>query len=329
VQLRTFPQLVEFGSIPIAVPQKRYMLLMNPLAVPITLQVKATEDGEETPLVLNIRSATEMLPVTVRDPIRHLQQVHEDLQSQQLEESKEVHLTITEPELLSVHSVKSTDSVYSSEFEEEVMGKPWDCDFDVFLLHTFYIEPIPQMAAHLLTSLKKQKIFEKSETDRRVIQEALMGLLNSKYFSVFTKHNNYIFMDWNAVPSDPREVFCDNEIIYLRPNTGRSITILLVPNKVGYFHRSLSVRICPVVASPSLESSDDHPIMKAMIKSEFLCSKLWFEYNCVVPDIVWSNMVDLSSRIIYAGEDYDFEMNFANRSTIGAFLHFDVVVSHG
>ncbi|XP_043647447.1 uncharacterized protein LOC122615916 [Drosophila teissieri] len=307
VQLRTFPQLVEFGSIPIAVPQKRYMLLMNPLAVPITLQVKTTEDGEETPLVLNIRSATELLPITVRDPIRHLQKVHEDLQSQQPEEQGDFRFTTTEAEMLSMNSVKSSDSTYSSEFEEEVM------------------EPIPQMAAHLLTSLKKQKIFEKSETDRRVIQEALVGLLNSKYFSVFTKHNNYIFMDWNAVPSDPREVYCDNEIIYLRPNTGRSITILLVPNKVGYFHRSLSVRICPVVANPSMDSSEDHPIMKTMIKSEFLCSKLWFEYNCVVPDIVWSNMVDLSSRTIYAGEDYDFEMTFANRSIIGAFLHFDVV----
>jgi len=182
------------------------------------------------------------------------------------------------------------------------------------------------MAAHLLTNLKKQKIFDKSETDRRVIQEALMGLLNTKYFSVFTKHNNYIFMDWNALPSDPREVFCDNEIIYLRPNTGRSITILLVPNKVGYFHRSLSVRICPAVAT-SLESSEDHPIMKTLIKSEFLCSKLWFEYNCVVPEILWSNLVDLSHRTIYAGEDYNFEMTFSNRSIIGAFLHYDVIVS--
>ncbi|XP_050741156.1 uncharacterized protein LOC108029238 isoform X2 [Drosophila biarmipes] len=306
VQLRTFPQLVEFGSIPIAVPQKRYMLLMNPLAVPITLQVKPTDDGEETPLVLNIRSSTEMLPITVRDPIRHLQQVHEDLQNQEPEEHREIRLTTTESEILSIKSVKESESVYSLEFEEEVM------------------EPIPQMAAHLLTNLKKQKIFDKSETDRRVIQEALMGLLTTKYFSVFTKHNNYIFMDWNALPSDPREVFCDNEIIYLRPNTGRSITILLIPNKVGYFHRSLSVRICPAVAT-SGDSSDDHPIMKTLIKSEFLCSKLWFEYNCVVPEILWSNLVDLSHRTIYAGEDYNFEMTFSNRSIIGAFLHYDVI----
>ncbi|KAH8278034.1 hypothetical protein KR026_003841, partial [Drosophila bipectinata] len=308
VQLRTFPQLVEFGSIPVAVPQKRYMLLMNPLAVPITLQVKPTDDGEETPLVLNIRDSTEMLPITIRDPIRHLQRVHEDLQRQTKEPHEKIQLTEDVPESLSVKSFQTNDSIYSMEFEEDVM------------------EPIPQMAAQLLTHLKKQKIFDKSETDRRVIQEALMGLMNTKYFSVFTKHNNYIFMDWNAIPSDPREIYCDNEIIYLRPNTGRSITILLIPNKVGYHHRSLSVRICPALPPQgNAESSDDHPVVKALVKSEFLCSKLWFEYNCIAPDIQWNNLVDLSSRTIYAGEDYAFDMNFSNRSTVGGFIHFDVI----
>jgi len=134
VQLRTFPQLVEFGSVPIAVPQKRYMLLMNPLAVPITLQVKPTEDGEETPLVLNIRSSTEMLPITVRDPIRHLQQVHEDLQNQEPEEHREIRLTTTESEILSMKSVRVSESVYSLEFEEEVMGEPYNWNHIIFSL---------------------------------------------------------------------------------------------------------------------------------------------------------------------------------------------------
>lgn len=89
--------------------------------MPITLQVKPTEDGQETPLVLNIRDSTEMLPITVRDPIRHLQQVHEELVSQ-APEYGEFKLTNAEPDALSVRSVESTDSVYSLEFEEEVMG---------------------------------------------------------------------------------------------------------------------------------------------------------------------------------------------------------------
>ncbi|KAH8357028.1 hypothetical protein KR200_002314, partial [Drosophila serrata] len=305
VQLRTFPGLVEFGSIPIAVPQKRYMLLLNPLAVPITLQIKPSEDGAETPLVLNIRDSTELLPITVRDPIKHLQQVHEELV--QPVTLGTVQLTEEEPEAMSMKSVESNLSVYSQEFEEEVL------------------EPIPVMAAQLLTSLKKKKIFDKSESDRRIIQEALLGLLHTKYFSVFTKHSNFVFMDWNALPSDPREVYCDNEIIYLRPNTGRTITILVVPNRPGYYHRSLSVRICPALPSSNTDSSDDLPAMRTLIKSEFLCSKLWFEYNCVVPDIEWYQIVDLMDRTIYAGEEYEFDMEFKNRSIIGAFIHYEVV----
>ncbi|KAH8282977.1 hypothetical protein KR054_011387, partial [Drosophila jambulina] len=305
VQLRTFPNLVEFGSIPIAVPQKRYMLLLNPLAVPITLQVKPTEDGAETPLVLNIRDSSELLPITVRDPIKHLQKVHEELI--QPVELGTVELTEEEPEAMSINSVESNASVYSHEFEEEVM------------------EPIPVMAAQLLTSLKKKKIFDKSESDRRIIQEALISLLHTKYFSIFTKHSHFVFMDWNALPSDPREVYCDNEIIYLRPNTGRTLTILVVPNRPGYYHRSLSVRICPALPSCSAESSDDQPAMRNLIKSEFLCSRLWFEYNCVIPDIEWNHIIDLSDRTIYAGEEYTFDMEFRNRSIIGAFIHYDVV----
>ncbi|XP_030384254.1 uncharacterized protein LOC115631593 [Scaptodrosophila lebanonensis] len=305
VQLRTFPQLVEFGSIPIAVPQKRYMLLMNPLAVPITLQVHATEDGEEQPLVLNIRDSTEMLPITIRDPIKHLQMVHEDLRKQDVDPLNDIELVDDLPEINSLQSFQHNESVYSLEFEEDVM------------------EPVPALAGQLLSNLKKQKIFEKSETDKRVIQEALQGLLNAKYFSQFTKHNNFIFMDWNSIPSDPQEVYCDNEIIYLRPNTGRSITILIIPNKVGYFHRSLTVRICPAVSKSDDNSSEE--LSKMFIKSEFLCSKLWFEYNCCTPDIEWVNSVDLRNQIIYAGEDYDFDMTFTNTSHVGGFLHFDVV----
>ncbi|ALC39538.1 CG15824 [Drosophila busckii] len=304
VQLRTFPQLVEFGSIPIAVPQKRFMLLMNPLAVPITLQVTTTDDGEEQPLVLNIRDSTEMLPITVRDPIKHLQKTNDELR-EEVDLTQDFEFQLNEQEELSVKSYSQNESIYSAEFEEEVM------------------EPVPVLASHLLKNLKKQKIFDKSETDKRVIQETLREMLNTKYFNIFSKHNNFIFMDWNALPSDPREIYCDNEVIYLRPNTGRSITILIVPNRVGYFHRSLTVRICPAVPLPS-ESSEDQQ-HNTLIESKYLCSKLWYEFNCCIPDIEWINFVDLTERVIYAGEEYYFDMVFSNPSTVSGFVHYEVV----
>lgn len=305
VQLRTFPQLVEFGTIPFAVPQKRFMLLMNPLAVPITLQVHATEDGEEQPLVFNIRETNNILPITVRDPIKELQRAHEDL-LEDIDTDQRIELTSMGYDLQSEKSCTVNDSVYSLEFEEDVM------------------EPIPLMASNLLKNLKKQKVFDKSETDKRVIQEALQGLLETNYFSIFQKHNNFIFMDWNGIPSDPNEVYCDNEIIYLRPNTGRSITILVIPNRVGYFNRSLTVRICPAMAPANSESSEDQQ-HRTLIKSDYLCSKLWFEYNCCTPEIDWYNIVNLTERTIYAGEEYNFNMLFTNISPVGGFLHFDVI----
>ncbi|XP_034101229.1 uncharacterized protein LOC117565950 isoform X2 [Drosophila albomicans] len=304
VQLRTFPQLVEFGTVPFAVPQKRFMLLMNPLAVPITLQVHATEDGEEQPLIFNIRDSSKILPITVRDPIKELQRAHEDI-LEDVDLTLDARLSSIENDLLSEKSYVVNESEYSSEFEEEVM------------------EPVPAMASRLLKDLKKQKVFDKSETDKRVIQEALQNLLETNYFSIFQKHNNFIFMDWNGIPSDPNEVYCDNEIIYLRPNTGRSITILIIPNRVGYFHRSLTVRICPTMPPGDSESSEDH--QKTLIKSEYLCSKLWFEYNCSTPEIEWYNIVNLTELTIYAGEEYNFNMLFSNVSSVGGFLHFDVI----
>ncbi|EDW13046.2 uncharacterized protein Dmoj_GI18006 [Drosophila mojavensis] len=304
IQLRTFPQLVEFGTIPFGVPQKRFMLLMNPLAVPITLQVKPTEDGLEQPLVFNIRES-DVLPITIRDPIRQLQQVHEDLLAE-TDLNDNIEITDVELEQQSVKSLSINESEYSLQFEEAIM------------------DSVPEMASQLLKNLKKQKIFDKSETDKRVIQEALTSLLNTNYFNIMKTHNNFIFLDWNAIPSYPAEVYCDNEIIYLRPNTGRSITILIVPNRVGYFHRSLTVRICPAIPLASSESSDDQQ-MKMLIKSEFLCSKLWFEYTCSTPDIIWESFVDLTDRIMYAGEEYNFEMEFENASNVGGFVHFDVI----
>lgn len=194
------------------------------------------------------------------------------------------------------------------------------------MLYSPIPEPIPAMATQLLTTLKQQKIFDKTETDKRVIHEALAALLNINYFNIFNKHNNFIFMDWHAIPSDPKEIYCDNEIIYLRPNTGRSITILIIPNKLGYFRRSLTVRICPALPQTCSDSSDDQHF-KSLIKSEYMCSKLWFEYNCIAPEIDWQNYIDLTDRTIYAGEEYNFDMEFVNISNIGGFLHFDVIVS--
>lgn len=98
------------------------MLLMNPLAVPITLQVHASEDGEEQPLVFNIREPTKILPITIKDPIKKLQFAKEDMMSEPDLETP-IILTNTEPEAQSFHSYSVNESEYSADFEENVLGK--------------------------------------------------------------------------------------------------------------------------------------------------------------------------------------------------------------
>lgn len=97
------------------------MLLMNPLAVPITLQVKPTEDGLEQPLVFNIRES-DVLPITIRDPIRQLQQVHEDLLAE-TDLNDNIEITDVELEQQSVKSLSINESEYSLQFEEAIMGE--------------------------------------------------------------------------------------------------------------------------------------------------------------------------------------------------------------
>lgn len=97
------------------------MLLMNPLAVPITLQVKPTEDGLEQPLVFNVREA-DVLPITIRDPIKQLQQVHDDLAAE-VDLTDNIQITTDELETESMKSFSINESEYSIQFEEDIMGK--------------------------------------------------------------------------------------------------------------------------------------------------------------------------------------------------------------
>lgn len=98
------------------------MLLMNPLAVPITLQVQPSDDGEEQPLVFNIHEPTKILPITVKDPIKDLQFAKEDMMAE-LDLKTPVVLTEVEPESESFKSYSVNESVYSADFEESVLGE--------------------------------------------------------------------------------------------------------------------------------------------------------------------------------------------------------------
>lgn len=127
---------------PICVPQNRLVLLMNPLAVPITIQCTVPEDGKETPLILNVSNTDEYLPIHVKDPNYEIQEyiqyaksksdvsIHNSVRSNGRETtSRTVSLAMesSEDSLMTYHSMmmdeNSSLTSYSMEFQEQTLGK--------------------------------------------------------------------------------------------------------------------------------------------------------------------------------------------------------------
>lgn len=122
------------GAISIAIPQKRVILLTNPLTIPITVQCHVCDDGSETPLVLNVDDTQKHLPVTVKDPSTYLQQpfeYHQEKRYQDFQQDGEIFQLIGDndedndcvADLLSVHSRSGDNTSCSTEFAVSALGK--------------------------------------------------------------------------------------------------------------------------------------------------------------------------------------------------------------
>ena len=128
---KVFPDVVDLGNIPVALPQKRLALLRNPLTVPITVQLSVPDDGYEVPLVLNAQNVRDHLPINVDDPVYCLTQILEneynekpddaEVNTVEHEEDEEEELE-TEMSQQSYHSLKEECSSYSTAFEEFALG---------------------------------------------------------------------------------------------------------------------------------------------------------------------------------------------------------------
>ncbi|XP_073825858.1 uncharacterized protein isoform X2 [Musca autumnalis] len=328
VRVKCFPDVLDLDIVPICVPQKRLVLIMNPLSVPITVQCSIPNNGTETPLILNVTDTNEQLPITIKDPVMYMhecQQMEEitslsevdDTDNKTNHETMMVEIENSEESLRTYSSVKLDDNSsvtsYSTEFQEQAL------------------DSIPTMAFNLLYHLKKIKIFDKPEMEKKVVEEALAALLQNSYFYDMDKYKNYCNMDWNALSSDPKEIYCNNEIIYLNPNTGKVISVVVIPNIIGHHHKFIEFRVCPILPPPThsvdadyddLESADSK--LQQIVRSNNLISKLWIEYNCSVPEIIWDNVIDMQDPL-YAGELYQFEMIFENSSKIGGFFYYDAI----
>lgn len=139
---KCFPDIVDFGQIPVALPQRRLALIRNPLAVPITVQLSVPHDGYEIPLVLNIQNVNTPTPINVNDPVHFLTEIlqneynhksegqnedeyiekeHKREKDKDIEKCKQDLLDRTSS-TQSIRSVEDECSSYSTEFEEMTLG---------------------------------------------------------------------------------------------------------------------------------------------------------------------------------------------------------------
>ncbi|XP_036329834.1 uncharacterized protein LOC118741975 [Rhagoletis pomonella] len=309
-RLKMFPEVLEYGTIPFGIPCKRLMLLVNPFLVPVAVQVTVGEDGEETPLVLNVDNADGLQPITVKDYIAAMMAMSDDEDDKGSQGERTIELISKTDSLPSYRSVGTEISTCSSHFEEEVL------------------DAIPDFAFTIVNKIKEKKYLENREAEECVVSEALQLLLHTNYFNSLKQFSNYGQMDWNIVPFNPKEIYCDKEIIYLQPNAGKSISVLLIPNRVGLFNRSLNVRICPITEEEhDVDNTDARWDLRGtfFINSKMFTTKIWLEYNCRLPEITFTQDISYEMESIYVGQGVELIMSFKNTTNVPGFFHFDVI----
>uniref|UniRef100_A0A1A9VXN7 Uncharacterized protein n=1 Tax=Glossina austeni TaxID=7395 RepID=A0A1A9VXN7_GLOAU len=305
VHCRAFPEMLSLGLLPVAVPQKRLIMIVNPISVPITVQFFIKDDGTEVPLVLNIQDVNEHLPIDVLDPIEHMRVCVEE-ERKPMPEINDIVIrydTGTPTSGRTVHSVQDDSSSISVAFEDTLL------------------EQIPQAAPDFVKKMRGGKILQKPDAEKFILDEVLNVLLGMPYFQGMDKNKNYVHMDWNALANDPREIYVSEEIIYLAPNTGKAMSVVIIPNVVGFRQRFISMRVCP----EPLPALDDEPEdSHRYVDSSYMEARIPIEYTCAVPEITWDNIINMEERL-YVGEFYDFAMAFENNDDIGGFFYYDVV----
>ncbi|XP_053960537.1 uncharacterized protein LOC128864803 [Anastrepha ludens] len=309
-RLKIFPPVLEYGCIPFGIPRKRLLLLVNPFLVPVTAQVTVGDDGDEIPLVLNVEDADGLQPITVKDYTAAMLAMSQRSNDTENSTQRTVELTSKSDSLESYRSVSTEISTCSTYFEDEVLNV------------------IPDFAFTIVNKIKEERYLEQREPEECVVSEALELMLNTNYFSTLKQFSNYAQMDWNIIPFNPKEIYCNKEIIYLQPNAGKSVSVLLIPNRVGLFDRPLKIRICPIdeedqdigVADASWDYRE-----KVFIHSKMFTSKIWLKYSCRLPEIHFTQDISYEKETIYVGEEYKFGMVFKNVSEVPGFFYFDIV----
>ncbi|XP_011188801.1 uncharacterized protein LOC105216146 [Zeugodacus cucurbitae] len=312
-RVKMFPDELDIGYVPFGIPCKRFILLVNPFMMPVALQFTVGEDGDETPLVLNVNDADGLPVITVKDYISAMiAMAEEEFDPYAYEGEQTVQLVSKSESLLSYRSVSTEQSTCSTYFEEEIL------------------ENIPDFAFTIIRQLREARHLENKEVEECVVSATLDVLLKTNYFNSLKQFANYAQMDWNIIPFNPKEIYCDKEIIYLQPNAGKTVTVLLIPNRVGLFNRALNVRICPITEEEmNMKNVDLSWDLRDsfFVSSKMFTTKLWMEYACHLPIINFTQEISYESETTYIDDEVQCAMLFKNSFNVPGFFYYDVIPS--
>ncbi|XP_037957607.1 uncharacterized protein LOC119687388 isoform X2 [Teleopsis dalmanni] len=284
---------------PASEPEKFDIILCGEGDAPKVIYYKSPEEDNE----LNENEAkTEVLEQIPPDPpyedTEDANVVNITNTNSELETIKELPLT-KNPSDLSMISHPEAEPIFSDEFEE-------------------VLDDIPLLAEHLVWASRWEVRKTRPFSEINIVKETLDALLSTQYFENIVEFQNYRYMDWNAIPSDPREVYCNKEPIHLQPAEGKYISLVMIPNIRGKRHTIIDIQICPGTRCEGRCTNCEY----FYVDTSLMTFNYRINFNCSVPEIVWETDICIQNHVVYCDEPYKLQMKFTNVSNVDGFFFY-------
>lgn len=167
--------------------------------------------------------------------------------------------------------------------------------------------------------MKTEKPHQQPAAESKTVSTILDCLLSNPYFKSLDGASNYLEMDWDVLPTDPKELVLEKEAFYLKPNESKSVTFVLVPNDIGYSSKTIEFRACPLGCIPN-------DILMA-VSTRRMVKNFSLNYQCQIPTLLWDDNILLKDQDIFVDKEFFFDMNFRNIDVVPGFVFFKVIVS--
>lgn len=309
MEVQLCPIKMFYLDAPLCVTQKKFVLIANPLSVPIIVHSKIEGDGVVGPLALNPNHniiPLQLNPVLPHDDNASLAQDVIGSTSS----SDSVNSEIVDVQLLE-------DDSYSNSYWEND-----DSDVEVTMSISSVFQPFVQdmkdISNDFLKFIREEKIQTKSEADVKLLTRAIEMLLEKPYFKDLRDQQMYLNLNWERLPENPKEVIIKEEPFYLKPFESTVFPVLVVPNTVGSVKKHVAFT-CSTVGTTTEEN------VSTMIDVEHFTTRLEINYFGIYPHLLVPGCIFLGD--IYVDMINPFDIVVRNDTRIVGFVYLRDIVS--